>query len=61
MHTVGIRTLKNKLCEYQRLAAKGETVLVTDRDRAVAEMVAPRVPADATTAEVKVGERVGRD
>jgi hypothetical protein len=31
MRAVGLKTLKNKLSEYVRLAANGETVLVTDR------------------------------
>ena len=38
MRSVGIKVLKNKLSEYVRLAASGETVLVTDRDRVVAEL-----------------------
>jgi antitoxin (DNA-binding transcriptional repressor) of toxin-antitoxin stability system len=38
MRSVGIKLLKNKLSEYVRLAAGGETVLVTDRDRVVAEL-----------------------
>lgn len=42
MRSVGLKTLKNKLSEYVRLAAGGETVLVTDRDRVVAEIVPPR-------------------
>jgi len=42
MRSVGIKVLKNKLSEYLRLAASGETVLVTDRDRVVAELIAPR-------------------
>jgi antitoxin (DNA-binding transcriptional repressor) of toxin-antitoxin stability system len=42
MRSVGIKVLKNKLIEYVRLAASGETVLVTDRDRVVAELVPPR-------------------
>jgi len=42
MRTVGLKTLKNKLSEYVRLAAAGETVVITDRGRAVAEIVAPR-------------------
>lgn len=41
MRSVGIKTLKNKLSEYVRLAASGETVLVTDRDRVVAELRPP--------------------
>jgi antitoxin (DNA-binding transcriptional repressor) of toxin-antitoxin stability system len=41
MRSVGLKTLKNKLSEYIRLAAGGETVLVTDRDRVVAEIGPP--------------------
>jgi prevent-host-death family protein len=39
VHTVGLKILKNKLSEYVRLAAAGETVVITDRGRAVAEIV----------------------
>ena len=42
MRTVGIKKLKDRLSEYIRLAKSGETVLVTDRDRVVAELIAPR-------------------
>ncbi len=42
MRSVGVKVLKNKLSEYLRMAAAGETVLVTDRDRVVAELVPPR-------------------
>ena len=38
MRAVGLKALKNKLSEYVRLAAGGETVLITDRDRVVAEI-----------------------
>ena len=41
MRSVGLKILKNRLSEYVRLAAGGETVLVTDRDRVVAELVPP--------------------
>lgn len=41
MKSVGLKVLKNKLSEYVRLAASGETVLVTDRDRVVAELGPP--------------------
>ena len=41
MRAVGLKVLKNKLSEYIRLAARGETVLVTDRDRVVAEIIPP--------------------
>jgi len=42
MRAVGLKTLKNRLSEYVRLAASGETVLVTDRNRVVAEIGPPR-------------------
>jgi antitoxin (DNA-binding transcriptional repressor) of toxin-antitoxin stability system len=41
MRSVGLKTLKDRLSEYVRLAASGETVLVTDRDRVVAEIGPP--------------------
>lgn len=42
MRTVGLKILKNKLSEYVRLASQGETVLIADRDRVVAELVPPQ-------------------
>lgn len=41
MRSVGLKVLKNKLSEYIRLASSGETILITDRDRVVAELVPP--------------------
>ena len=41
MRSVGIKTLKNKLSEYVRRAAAGETVLVTRHDRVIAKLVPP--------------------
>ena len=38
MRSVGIKVLNGKLSECVRLAASGETVLVTDRDLVVAEL-----------------------
>jgi antitoxin (DNA-binding transcriptional repressor) of toxin-antitoxin stability system len=60
MQTVGIKTLKDKLSEYIRAAASGETVLVTDRGQVVAEIIAPRVAPDASVAEQKMGELIRR-
>jgi antitoxin (DNA-binding transcriptional repressor) of toxin-antitoxin stability system len=42
MRVVGLKVLKNKLSEYVRIAAGGERVLVTDRDRVVAELGPPQ-------------------
>jgi prevent-host-death family protein len=48
MATVGLKTLKTKLSEYVRRAAAGETVVITDRGRAVAEIV-PHKPETGLT------------
>lgn len=42
MRAVGLKVLKNRLSEFVRLAASGETILVTDRERVVAELTPPR-------------------
>jgi prevent-host-death family protein len=41
MKTAGIRELKNRLSAYIREVEHGETVLVTDRGRVVAELRPP--------------------
>jgi prevent-host-death family protein len=53
MHTVGLKTLKNKLSEYVRLAAAGETVVITDRGRRVAEIVPSRTGTGLTPFQEK--------
>ena len=42
MISVGLKVLKNKLSEYVRRASGGETILITDRERVVAELFPPR-------------------
>ena len=56
MQSVGIKALKNRLSEYVRAAAAGETVLVTDLGQVVAELVSPRVRTDASPALQRLGE-----
>ena len=58
MDPVGIKALKNKLSEYVRLAAGGETVLVTDRDRIIAELVPPRAERSPLVADARLAEAV---
>jgi len=58
MHAVGLKLLKNKLSEYVRLAARGETVLITDRDRVVAEIVPPRDGRSPLLADARLAEAV---
>lgn len=58
MRSVGLKVLKNKLSEYVRLAAHGETVLVTDRDRVVAELVPPEKHRSPLLADALLAEAV---
>ena len=60
MRAVGLKTLKNKLSEYVRLAASGETVLVTDRDRVVAELGPPREGRSPLLADALLADAVRR-
>lgn len=56
MRAIGIKALRNRLSEYVRAVASGETVLVTNRGRVVAELITPRVRGAASPAERKLGE-----
>ncbi|HSP94333.1 MAG TPA: type II toxin-antitoxin system prevent-host-death family antitoxin [Thermoanaerobaculia bacterium] len=58
VRSVGLKTLKNKLSEYVRLAAQGETVLVTDRERVVAELVPPRENRSPLLSDALLAEAV---
>jgi antitoxin (DNA-binding transcriptional repressor) of toxin-antitoxin stability system len=58
MRAVGLKILKNKLSEYVRLAARGETVLITDRDTVVAEIVPPRPGRSTMIADAWLAEAV---
>jgi antitoxin (DNA-binding transcriptional repressor) of toxin-antitoxin stability system len=58
MRAVGLKVLKNKLSEYVRLVAGGETVLITDRDRVVAELVPPREGRSPWLADAQLAEAV---
>lgn len=60
MRAVGIKILKNRLSEYVRLAAQGEVVLVTDRDRVVAELGPPHSMPPTELADALVSEGIGQ-
>jgi antitoxin (DNA-binding transcriptional repressor) of toxin-antitoxin stability system len=60
MRAVGLKVLKNRLSEYVRMAAGGETVLVTDRDRVVAELVPPRAERGVWVADAFLADSVRR-
>jgi antitoxin (DNA-binding transcriptional repressor) of toxin-antitoxin stability system len=60
MRTIGIKLLKDKLSEYLRIAGTGETILVTDRDRVVAEIGPPRAGRADRVSDAVVGEGIRR-
>jgi antitoxin (DNA-binding transcriptional repressor) of toxin-antitoxin stability system len=60
VRAVGIRVLKNKLSEYVRLAQSGETVLVTDRDRVVAELRPPEAGRAVDVADALLADAIRR-
>lgn len=60
MRVVGIKQLKNKLSEYVKLAASGETILVTDRDRVVAELSPPSDGRSPAVADARYADLVRR-
>jgi antitoxin (DNA-binding transcriptional repressor) of toxin-antitoxin stability system len=58
MRVVGVKVLKNKLSEYVKLAASGERILVTDRDRVVAELGPPREGTAVTLNDALLADAV---
>lgn len=58
MLAVGLKVLKNRLSEYVRMAAGGETILVTDRDRVVAELTPPGADRSPLLADALLAEAV---
>jgi antitoxin (DNA-binding transcriptional repressor) of toxin-antitoxin stability system len=60
MVAIGIKALKNRLSEYVRLAASGETVLVLDRKRMVAEIHPPSPGRHARIEDARLADGVRR-
>lgn len=58
MLAVGLKVLKNKLSEYVRLAASGEIILVTDRERVVAEIGPPAAGRSPMLADAQLANAV---
>jgi antitoxin (DNA-binding transcriptional repressor) of toxin-antitoxin stability system len=56
--SVGLKVLKNKLSEYVRRAAGGETVLITDRERVVAELGPPGSSRADTIADAVLAQAI---
>ncbi|HEX3127733.1 MAG TPA: prevent-host-death protein [Thermoanaerobaculia bacterium] len=51
MRAVALKELEEKVGDYVHLAEGGETVLVTDQDRVLAELVPPRHHLDSEESE----------
>ena len=58
MRIIGLKVLKNKLAEYVRLVQNGETVLVTNRNRVVAELIPPREGRSTLLADALLADAV---
>lgn len=58
VRAVRISVLNSQLSEYVRLAAAGETILVTDRDRVVAELGPPREPRSPLLGDAVLADAV---
>jgi prevent-host-death family protein len=58
MRAVGLRVLKNKLSQYIRAVEAGETVLVTQHERVVAEIIPPRPGRSEMAGDALLAEAV---
>lgn len=58
MRSIEIKALNGKLSEYLQLAAGGETILVTDRGRIVAELRPPRASTSPIQADAILADAV---
>ena len=62
MRAVGIKVLKDNLSRYLRYVKDGETVLVTDRDKVIAEIHRPThlIPGQVTRWDAFINEEERR-
>ena len=58
MRAIALKDLATNLSEYVHLAENGETVLVLDQDRVIAELVPPRQAALTDERESPLAEAV---
>ena len=58
MRSVDRKVLNRRLSEYVRLAASGETVLVTDRGQLIAEIGPPQVTRSPILEDAQLAEAV---
>jgi antitoxin (DNA-binding transcriptional repressor) of toxin-antitoxin stability system len=60
MRAVALKELEERVGEYVHLAEGGETVLVTDRDRVLAELVPPRRSVVPSASQSPLSDAVQR-
>jgi len=60
MRAVALKELEERLSEFVHLAEAGETVVVTDQDRVVAELVPPRLRAVPPASQAPLADAVQR-
>lgn len=58
MRTVGLDVLKNKLSEYVRMASRRETILITDLDVVVAQLVPPKQEREGSTPDPMLADAI---
>ena len=58
MRTLGLKTLRNKLSQYLRLAESGETIVISDRDRVVGELVPRRETRESSPPDPLLADAV---
>ena len=58
MRRIEVKSLKSKLSECLRLVAAGESLLVTDRDRVIAELIPPREGRASLASEAVLAEAI---
>jgi antitoxin (DNA-binding transcriptional repressor) of toxin-antitoxin stability system len=61
MKTVGVKRLKARLSQYLRAVKRGEVVVVTERDRVIAELRAPTRDRDLPEDVMQVLESLAAD
>ena len=58
VRVVGLKILKNRLSEYVRLASGGETFLISDRDKVVAELIPPQATRSRSLPDALLADAV---
>jgi antitoxin (DNA-binding transcriptional repressor) of toxin-antitoxin stability system len=58
MHAVGIDALRDRLSEWVKVAAEGETVLITDEDRVIAQLCPPGARRSVSPMDARLAQAI---